>query len=49
MVIVIVAGISLALVFWLMVLYSCVKVAARADRIVDAFLLGEGERCGGQL
>lgn len=49
MVIVIVAGASIALMFWLVVLYSCIKVAARADRIAEAFLLGEGERCGKEI
>lgn len=40
--IVLIAVISFVLVFWLLILYSCVKVTARADKIVDAFLLGEG-------
>ena len=49
MVIVIVAGVSIALMFWLVVLYSCIRVAAKADRIAEALLLGEGERYGKEL
>lgn len=48
MVVVIMVGISLALMFWLVALYSCIKVAARTDRITEEFLLGEGEHSGSQ-
>lgn len=48
MVVVIMVGISIALMFWLVALYSCIKVAARADRIAEEFLLGEGEHGGSQ-
>lgn len=44
MVVVIMVGISIALMFWLVALYSCIKVAARADRIAEEFLLGEGDK-----
>ena len=39
---------SFILVFWFVILFSCLKVAARADRIMEAFLLGEEEYFGNQ-
>lgn len=42
------AGISVLIMIWIVVLYSCLKVAARADRIAEAFLLGEEEHFGNQ-
>lgn len=46
--VVIMTGISFVLVFWFVILFSCLKVAARADRIMEAFLLGEEEYFGNQ-
>ena len=41
-------GISLVFTFWLVVLYSCIKVASREERITETLLLGEEEHCGDQ-
>lgn len=38
---------SLIIMFWILILFSCIKVAARADRIADTFLFGE-EGTGGK-
>lgn len=46
--VVIMTGISFILVFWFVILFSCLKAAARADRIMEAFLLGEEEYFGNQ-
>lgn len=45
----VITGIGFLFLFWLIILFSCLKVAARADRIVEAFLLGEEEHLGNQL
>ena len=42
------AGISVLIMIWIVVLYSCLKVSARADRIAAAFLIGEEEHFGNQ-
>ena len=42
------AGISVLIMIWIVVLYSCLKVSARADRIAEAFLIGEEEHYGNQ-
>lgn len=39
---------SLILVFWILILFSCIKVAARSDRIADTILFGEEGTSGNQ-
>ena len=46
--VVIMTGLSFIFAFWFVILFSCLKVAARADRIMEAFLLGEEEYFGNQ-
>jgi hypothetical protein len=47
--VIMVAVVSLAIMFLIVVLYSCIKAAARADRMVEAFLLREEEHSGSHL
>lgn len=39
---------SLIIMFWILILFSCIKVAAWADIIADTFLFGEEGTNGNQ-
>lgn len=39
-------GIMVGVIFAVMILYCCVKVSVRADRIIEKVLLSRREQCG---